>query len=83
MFETIPFLEKKRGDPMSPVLSWGSAEIETGLKALAPCIGGGCLCYVCDVLDLFKENGEGGGNVWCIFMNLMTPVCSQKTLPKK
>lgn len=36
-----------------------------------------------DVLDLFKQNGERGGNACCIFMNYMTPVCSQKILPKK
>jgi len=35
------------------------------------------------VLDLFKEDGEGGGNPCYIFMNYMTPVCSQDFLPKK
>lgn len=49
--------KKKRDDPMSSVVSWGSAEIETGLKALAPCTGAGCLCYICDVLDLLREWG--------------------------
>lgn len=60
MFETIPFLGKKRDDPISSAVPWGSADIETGLKGLAPCAGGGCLCYVHDVLDLFKGNGTGG-----------------------
>lgn len=40
------FWKKKRDDPISSVMPWGSAEIETGLKGLAPCVGGGCLCYV-------------------------------------
>lgn len=52
------FFGKKRDDPISSVVPWGSAEIETGLKGLAPCIGGGCLCYVHDVLDLSKENRD-------------------------
>lgn len=58
--------KKKRDDPVSSAVPWGSAETETGLKGLAACVGGGPLCYV---LDLFKGNRVGEGNACCIFMN--------------
>lgn len=49
--------------------------------------GFGCLRWwwpsmIC-AWSLQGEQGGGGGNACCIFMNYMTPVCFQNVLPKK
>lgn len=75
--------KKKRDDPVSSAVPWGSAETETGLKGLAACVGGGPLWYV---LDLFKGNRAGGEEMpaasswitWLLFVFRM--FCLKKQL---